>query len=164
MLSQCIACARQEQSCCNHVDIFLTGGDIERISRMRPAEDFYRWAPLTAEYEDGGGDPTWNALILNADRQRRILSHKNKGECYFLTETGCSLPSEVRPLLCRIYPYDFRESGLCGISTSCPVATEKDWLSILEASEMHQANAQRWVCQLYAEIYADRSDLTLGAA
>jgi hypothetical protein len=61
----------------------------------------------------------------------------------------------VRPLLCRIYPYDFREHGLCGISACCPVAAEQNGQEILEASQMHRANALKWVAQLYREIRAD---------
>jgi len=163
MLSQCIVCARKGQTCCQNVDIYLSIGDVERIRRVRPNEDFYHWAPLTDEYADGGGDPTWNPLILNADGQRRILRRKGDN-CYFLTETGCSLPPDVRPLLCRIYPYDFREQGLCGICASCPVAAEQDWRQALEASEMHQANAQRWVAQLYDEIRSEKAERSRGAA
>ena len=158
MLLHCIGCAQRGQSCCRNVHIYLTRGDIERIGQVHPGDDFYHWAPLTPDYEDGGGDPSWNSAILDESGQRRTVRQKENGHCCFLTDTGCSLPSDVRPLLCRIYPYDFREFGLCGISTSCPVASEIQWLQILEASEMKQSNAQTWVCQLYQEIKAEQLD------
>jgi Fe-S-cluster containining protein len=168
MLLQCIECAHKGQSCCTNVHIYLTRGDIERIAKVCPAEDFFRLAPLTADYEDGGGDPDWNPAILNADGTRRIIRQKPNGDCCFLTPSGCRLSSDVRPLLCRIYPYDFRQSGLCGISHSCPVAAEPNWLHVLEASEMKQANARDWVARLYEEIHAEKRDTqtapTKGAA
>jgi len=158
MLLHCIECAQKGQSCCRNVHIYLTGGDIERIGSVCSGEDFYLRAPLTADYEDGGGDPGWNPAILDTDGRRPILRQQENGDCCFLTDTGCRLSSEVRPLLCRIYPYDFRRHGLCGISSCCPVAGQPQWLSILEASEMKQSNAQHWVAQLYDEIQAERRD------
>jgi Fe-S-cluster containining protein len=164
MLLHCIACAQKGQSCCRNVHIYLTRGDVRRIGSQCPGEDFYHLAPLTSDYEDGGGDPTWNPAILDASGRRRIVRQKDTGDCCFLTETGCRLPSDVRPLLCRIYPYDFREHGLCGISASCPVVNEIQWLHILEASEMKQSNARQWVAQLYDEIAAERRDTTTQGA
>ena len=157
MLLHCIACARQGQSCCRHVHIYLTCGDIDRIGRICVTDHFFHLAPLTADYEDGGGDPTWNPAILDTEGRRRIVRQKDNGDCYFLTENGCSLPSHARPLLCRIYPYDFRSHGLCGISSSCPVAKESQWQQILEVSEMKENNARLWVSQLYDEIGQEQS-------
>jgi Fe-S-cluster containining protein len=136
----------------------LTCGDIDRIHQVYPVPDFYELARLTPDYEDGGGDPTWNPAILDDTGRRRIVRQKENGRCFFLTDVGCSLPSDVRPLLCRIFPYDFREYGLCGISASCPVASESQWLHILEDSEMKYSNARKWVVQLYEEIKAEQLD------
>lgn len=158
MLLHCIECARRGQSCCRNVHIYLTCGDVERIACFQKTDDFYHLAPLTPDYEDGGGDPAWNPAILDETGRRRVVRQKGNSDCCFLTETGCRLPSDVRPLLCRIYPYDFREGALCGISSACPVAGESQWLGILEASEMKQTNARDWVAQLYEEIHAERKD------
>jgi Fe-S-cluster containining protein len=165
MLLQCIACARKGQSCCTNVHIYLTRGDIERIRQQCPSEDFFATAPLTDDYEDGGGDPDWNPAILDAEGKRRVMRQQTNGGCHFLTPTGCRLPSVVRPLLCRIYPYEFRSWQLSGISPCCPVASQSDWLRILEESEMKQANARTWVAQLKEEIFAEKHDTpTRGAA
>jgi len=158
MLLQCVECAHKGQSCCRNVHIYLTRGDIERISGLCPSETFCEMAPLTPDYEDAGGDPDWNPAILNADGTRRVMRQQPDGGCHFLTPTGCRLPSDVRPLLCRIYPYEFRSWQLTGISPSCPVASESDWLRILEDSEMKQANARAWVAQLAEEIFAEKHD------
>lgn len=157
MLLHCIACAQQGQSCCRNVHIYLTCGDVDRIGQICLTKNFYHFAPLTADYEDGGGDPAWNTAILDTEGKRRVVRQKDNGDCYFLTENGCSLPSHVRPLLCRIYPYDFRPYSLCGISSSCPIAKEPQWLHILNASEMKKSNAQIWISQLYEEIGKEQS-------
>lgn len=157
MLSHCVGCASRGQSCCQNVKIYLTLGDVERIAKAGQAGDFFALEPLTPEYEDGGGDAEWNPLILNPDGRRRVIRQKDGGDCWFLGPAGCGLSSEVRPLLCRVYPYDFREYGLHGICPSCPVSREADWQRVLENSEMRVENVLGWINQLYAEIRKEKT-------
>lgn len=156
MLSYCLDCASKNRSCCVNVHIFITSGDIERISQASDTKDFYSKEPLTPEYFDGGGDPEWNGLILDENGCRKVLSQKPNGECIFLSDRGCRLKPDVRPLLCRIYPYDFLGSKISGICHSCPVSASDDWQAVLNQSQMHYGAALEWVKQLYEEIYRDK--------
>ena len=36
------------------------------------------------------------------------------GDCTFLGAAGCVLPEEVRPLVCRLYPFEYTHRGILG--------------------------------------------------
>ena len=156
MLSYCLDCASRNQSCCVNVHIFITSGDIERISQASDIHDFYSSEPLTPEYFDGGGDPDWNNLILDENGCRKIVRQTETGNCIFLSEKGCRLKPDIRPLLCRIYPYDFTGRKIVGISNYCPVSADNSWQEVLNLSQMHYHAAQEWIKQLYDEIYHEK--------
>ena len=138
--------------------MFVTLGDVYRISEFLGENGFVTFKRIAAEYEDAAGDSTWSSLILQADGSRRILKRTADNSCCFLRRQGCVLPTEVRPLLCRIYPYNFTEEGLAGISAGCPLALAHDWQVILEEMGMLPALALNWHQTLYAEIMEERNN------
>ena len=66
------------------------------------------------------------------------------------------LPSSVRPLLCRLYPYQFTPEGITKTSFFCPISHMEDPATILSAMGMSMETANRWHKQLYDEIYRER--------
>ncbi len=153
MLSYCLKCAAQNRSCCQHVHVYITQHDIDRINQWGETGCFSTLMSLSGDYADDSDDPGWNRLTTNQSGQRRVICQQSNGDCYFLTPVGCRLPSAIRPLLCRIYPYSFRAGQLCGISLDCPVSLQPDWQQLLELTEMKRENAIQWLAQLYQEIY-----------
>jgi Fe-S-cluster containining protein len=64
------------------------------------------------------------------------------------------LPLEVRPLVCRIYPYDYDQHGLKAheLAQGCPLELLRPGQGLLEALDMNREDAQRWYGMLYEEI------------
>lgn len=156
MLSYCLDCAAKKRSCCGNVNIYITQADVDRIRLAGVDHDFFSLETLSEEYLDGGGDPAWNPLILDESGRRRVLLQQSGGNCIFLSSTGCRLASNVRPLLCRIYPFEFLGEKIVGISHYCPVSLEQNWQEILNMSEMNSVSALEWIKQLYREIYQEK--------
>ena len=79
---------------------------------------------------------------------RRVLKHLTKGDCVFLTPTGCKLEIGIRPLVCRLFPHTYTGSRhhrawdsecLAAIhSPSYLVATSIAGVSMPEAQQWHQ--------------------------
>ncbi len=152
MLSQCAECAEAGRSCCVGGQIFVTIGDVRRIAEFMGYHGFVTFERMSPQYDASESDPTWSSLVLEADGSRRVLRRTTDDSCFFLRGTGCVLPAEVRPLLCRIYPYDFTAEGISGISATCPLSSLTDWRSILERQGMPMAAALNWHQRLYDEI------------
>lgn len=161
MNSPCVRCAADGLSCCVGVQIYLTIGDVARIARFRGREDFAAFERATGEYADGGGDPAWAALILSPDGFRRVMKTGTEKRCFFLGESGCTLPVEARPLLCLIYPYEFDSEGIRGISRGCPVYSVPKSREILDRIGMPFVKAREWHRLLYSEIRSEPSAGTL---
>ena len=84
---------------------------------------------------------------------RRILKRGPGGDCTFLGPHGCTLPSDVRPLVCRIYPFDYTEEGLREeLARGCPLHLLPPGQGLIEALRMDRGEAERWHRQLYEEI------------
>jgi Fe-S-cluster containining protein len=135
--------------------VYCTPGDARRIEAHTGKRDFTEFAaPHDPVYFDFEGDPNWERFVFRSDNTRRVLKKQAGGNCTFLGEAGCTLPLEVRPLICRIYPYDFNESGLKPtLSNGCPLELLRPGLSLLEELHMTDAtDAERWRRQLYQEI------------
>jgi Fe-S-cluster containining protein len=94
-----------------------------------------------------------------------VLRREPGGDCTFLGAAGCTLPLEVRPLVCRMYPYDYTEHGIrASLSEGCPTQLLRPGETLLRALDMRRDDAERWRAQLYAELAleardADRPDL-----
>ncbi|UCG39108.1 MAG: YkgJ family cysteine cluster protein [bacterium] len=150
--SICAGCARAGKSCCVNRQIYLTPGDVERITRATGAGAFVtEEAPWPQYREDGGDDPVWSINVLNGER-RRTLARRQDGSCVFLGDRGCLLDLQVRPLLCRLHPYEYAECGLEGLDATCPVAVCGDPAGVLREMGMAPEAVSAWHRTLYEEI------------
>ncbi|ADB18042.1 protein of unknown function UPF0153 [Pirellula staleyi DSM 6068] len=150
----CVRCSRVQLTCCQSCEIHPTAGDTERIAEHTGLTDFteYRYPddPVYLQHDD---DPVWLAHVFRPDMTRRVLKRKENGDCMFLGNAGCVLPLEVRPLVCRIYPFQYNHTGLTGgLSDGCPTQLLQIGQTLLEALDMNQTDAERWHKQLYEEI------------
>lgn len=98
--------------------VTLTLSDVARIGRYvrRPADAFRVTEVLDVAdawaYEERR--PLWRGYFRRSGER---LTLKLRGRaCVFLDEAkGCALPPEVRPLGCRIYPFDLWPDGRWGV-------------------------------------------------
>ncbi len=156
----CVRCARQRKTCCQICEIYATPGDVERIATYIQEGDFVEFrAPADPSYLDQDDDPLWRDRVFRRDATRRVLKRQPSGDCTFLGAVGCRLPLEVRPLVCRLYPYDYTADGIQPeLSPGCPVELLTPGQGLIEALEMRQEDAQRWQQQLYQEIELEEDE------
>ena len=153
-MNLCAKCARYERTCCQKTEIFVTDGDIQRIEAHVGRSDFWEYRkPADPDYLlEQPEDPRWLLYTLRADNTRPQLKQQPSGDCTFLTATGCSLPTTVRPLVCRLYPYNYTEQGISGTVSGCPLYLLDQEQTLFEAIGMNQHDAERWRRQLYNEL------------
>jgi len=132
----------------------VTPGDRERIQAHVGHGDFFEYrAPGDLTYQDQDDDPVWKEHVFAPDHTRRILRHQSNGDCVFLGPQGCQLPVDVRPLVCRLYPFQYDHRGILGIVAEyCPLHLLEPGSSLIESLGMNHEDAVRWCRQLYAEI------------
>lgn len=154
MSTPCAVCAGHGTSCCNGYQIFLTPGDVSRIATFLREIDFFTLeAPISEEIAPDY-DPSWLTKIMSPDNRVRVLKRNGGKRCRFVSETGCLLPKDRRPLICRLYPYTFVETGLLGIDAGCPISKNRDWPAVLDGMGMSVTQARRWIRLLYKEMKA----------
>ncbi|MBU0992615.1 MAG: YkgJ family cysteine cluster protein [Proteobacteria bacterium] len=157
----CAQCAGKGPTCCegNGRDIFVTRGDVKRISMVVQDKDFYEFRkPVNHDYLDMD-DPVWTAHVFRKDQTRRVIRLNSSGKCKFLNANGCMLPTHIRPLICRLFPYQYSESGLYDeLADECP----KDFLSsgetLVQAIGINREDALAWHQTLYQEILWEKED------
>lgn len=163
-LHPCARCARVQRTCCQRAEIVLTTGDTDRIAAHSGRRDFLeRRAPADPDaLAEDPADPNWTRWTIAPDGTRRVLRRRADGDCTFLGPAGCTLPLEVRPLVCRMYPYTFTERGLdredpayCPTDLVDPLRT-----GMLTVLDMREADAERWRRLLYAELRSDAEEGT----
>ena len=157
METLCFKCSLNGTSCCKGTQIYLTNGDVLRISRFLGSRHFFAIEMADTAYLDPGDDPTWLALTIRPDGQRRVLKRTGDKSCTMLGEKGCRLPMPVRPLVCRLYPYEFTEKGISGVDSSCPISRERDWPALIEQLGMAMGATSKWHNMLYCELYSDNT-------
>lgn len=149
----CATCAGQNKTCCTGRDILVSDGDLQRIADHAGTLDFFeRRGPRTTAYVEQDDDPNWNSYTLHPDGTRRVLKYARPGICWFLSDTGCLLPEQVRPLVCRLHPVEYTEGGITGLSPECPIEHLPTGESLLTNLEMNLDRAESWRQQLYAEL------------
>jgi Fe-S-cluster containining protein len=151
----CARCARHTTTCCQQTDIYVTPGDVERIAAETGRRDFYEFRPPDDPvYLKQDDDPIWPVLVFKEpDGTRRVLKQRPGGDCHFLGEQGCTLPADARPLICRLYPFDFNEQGVLPVlAKGCPLELLPPGASLLHTLDMNYNDAERWRRQLYAEL------------
>jgi Fe-S-cluster containining protein len=99
----------------------------------------------------------WQQSVFRDDRSRRVLKQRDGGDCTFLGEQGCTLPADVRPLVCRLYPYDYDARGIRPhFAGGCPTQLLMPGETLGTAIGMTRADAELWHRQLYAEIVTEQ--------
>jgi len=153
----CAKCAQLGRTCCQQREIFVTVGDRERIAAQTGEQDFWEYrTPADPSYLDQNDDPTWLNLVFRPDTSRPILKRQENGDCRYLGPTGCRLAVEVRPLVCRLFPYEYTASGITGVSKDCPKQVIPPGSTILTVLDMRAADAIRWHRTLYGELHAGK--------
>ena len=154
----CAKHAAMGPTCCQTSEVFVTEGDKQRIAAYTGRDDFWEnRAPGDPVYLEQDDDPNWLKWAFRPAGTRPILKrHPGKGDCTFLGKEGCTLPLETRPIVCRLYPYNYNEQGLTGVSTGCPAEVIPPGSTILEVLGMVRRDAERWHAQLYTELRTRR--------
>jgi Fe-S-cluster containining protein len=150
----CVRCARHMRTCCQTSEIYVTPGDVARIAAHTGSDDFHeRRVPDHPIYLQQDDDPLWQSRVFDSAGTRRVLKRHESGDCRFLGPAGCTLPTETRPLVCRLYPYDFNEAGIYDtLARGCPTELIRRGRTLLEELEMDLAQAREWHAQLYREV------------
>lgn len=164
----CRRCAGLAKTCCRLTDVYVTLGDINRISRAVQQEDFFEFrVSADPSYNDQEDDPVWATMVFRPDGSRRVVKHDSRGNCIFLRDAGCQLSLEIRPLICRLHPHLYSNREIYPfISPECPVALlEPDERLEERIQGFDQSKALLWHKMLYEEIawevgdHADRINL-----
>jgi Fe-S-cluster containining protein len=160
----CARCARHMKTCCQTAEVYVTPGDVERIAAHVGRSDFYEFRPADDPiYLEQSDDPTWEHYVFREDGTRRVLKVQPDGDCTFLGAQGCVLPLETRPLICRLYPFDYNADGIKDdLARGCPMELIRPGQTLLTELDIHRADAERWHRQLYAELPLEE-DATDGA-
>ncbi len=153
-LLPCCECAEKKSSCCVNMEVYLTPGDVMRIHNVTKADDFLVFKPPGIKYAEAGKE--WFKRISRPDGCRRVLRSMDDGACFFLTQSGCRLSLEQRPLLCRIFPIEFDEQNLLDIANECPLSLMKDPNLSLIKMGMTFEKLIDWHAQLYEEINQEK--------
>ena len=154
----CVRCARVGRTCCQTCEIYVSPGDVRRIAAFTGQTDFFEdRAAQNPTYADHDDDPAWRDNVFQADGTRRVMHRAEDGSCQFLGPHGCQLPMEIRPLVCRIYPYDYDSQGIKkDLSHGCPLQLVRIGETLLTELDMNLHDAVRWHQQLYNEIREER--------
>ncbi len=154
-----------QRTCCQRAEIVVTEGDVGRIAHHTGRTDFWSWrAPQSQDYvEQDPDDPNWHRYTVNEIGNRRTLHRHASGNCEFLGSEGCVLPTEVRPLVCRLYPYSYTEKGLTGMDDEyCPrealIPKNQPGMTMLTVLGMNPDDGRRWHAMLYDELRREKGE------
>ena len=151
----CATCAAAGKTCCQSTQVFVSGGDLERIAAATGGRDFFEYAAADRDEYNPDDDPLW-ARIFAADGRRRVLRHKGGrggGDCMFLGDAGCVLAENVRPMICRLYPFEYDGDAIKGVSAHfCPESIRDNAPLVLALLGMNRDTAEEWRRTLYREI------------
>lgn len=155
----CATCAGLQKTCCQRAEIVITEGDRARIARFTGRTGFAtRLAPERAAYAEADpDDPNWQRWTIAEDGTRAVLRRRPAGDCSFLGAAGCTLPEDVRPLVCRLYPWSYTERGLQGLDDEyCPkqalLPRDQPGATMLTVLGMDPVVGERWRRMLYEEL------------
>lgn len=149
----CVRCAAAGNACCRRARVFVTTGDIERIAARVGAGDFVEYVRLDRESWRGGTDGAWERIFDSAGRTRVLKRGETAGGCVFLAPGGCRLAMDVRPLVCRLYPYEYDAGTLKGVTPLlCPPEDQANHPLLLAQLGMNRDAAEIWREMLYREI------------
>jgi len=87
-----------------------------------------------------------------------VLRLNGSPDCWFLGAQGCTLPAEVKPLLCRLFPVAYTEQGITGIEEECTARfPDRDVEALMRAIGMDMGAAEGWRAQLYRELREEQA-------
>ncbi len=157
----CALCAGRGLTCCQGADrdIFVTAGDVRRISGITGHLDFFEFRrPVNTAYCGDDADPVWSLKVFRPDGTRRVLKKNPSGDCIFLTPNGCVLPLHLRPLICRLHPVDYTaEKILPELAPGCPVDLLEPGANLLQSIGIDPQEVIGWHRALYAEITSENT-------
>jgi Fe-S-cluster containining protein len=137
--------------------VFLTLGDVDRITALG-AGQFTTYAAPNQDYYIPDCDPWWGRIFHPDGTRRIIVKQEDSNFCLFLGETGCRLGIESRPLVCRLYPFEYDHNCIKGVTAHlCPSPERDNPPLILALLNMNRDQAENWRSQLYREIQAEFS-------
>lgn len=135
--------------------------DLLRIAAHVGRSDFVEFRkPKDPEYSEwDADDPHWQAYTVKKDGSRQVLKRQDNGDCGFLGHQGCVLPLETRPIVCRLYPFQYTEKGIDGVEDGyCPTKIlAKPGQTMLDVLDMSRQDGDRWHKALYQELRAGRT-------
>jgi Fe-S-cluster containining protein len=98
--------------------------------------------------------------VLRSDGTRRVLKQQPNEDCCFLGSQGCRLTVDERPLVCRLYPFDYTADGLAeSPAPGCPLYLLEEGEELIEAIGMRRGQAEVWRKQLYEEITLELKEI-----
>lgn len=164
-MHKCEICSKKQITCCerDRIEVPLTTGDIRRIAGFTGRNDFYSLLPvnedLKREYENPEnvrpGGEIYVRYLFDADGRRNVLAKRDGHSCLFLSAGGCELPPDVRPLACRLYPYNWNDNADIWIDANyCPRGHFADEEELKSSICLPEAEARRLVELFYREIGA----------
>jgi Fe-S-cluster containining protein len=157
----CARCAGNGPTCCEGPDrdIFITKGDVKRIETFLHNTDFFEYRkPVNQEYLETD-DPLWTNYVFREDKSRRVVKLNDSGKCQFLTPFGCTLPTHVRPLICRLFPFQYNASGISNeLERECPREFLSQGESLVQALGIDKKDAMMWHQTLYQEILWEKEE------
>ncbi|WP_052507077.1 YkgJ family cysteine cluster protein [Desulfonatronovibrio magnus] len=150
----CVRCSQVNPTCCRinpgaeKYCFPLSNHEIQTISAYSASHDFYIEEPNQADFIHRLGKllpwPRKKLLsIFSLDNSHFRLNNTEDYSCVFLGNNGCSLPHDLRPVYCRIYPFWFYN----------------DKLFVLEDPGCLAQNEQKSVQQLIRLFGVDPEDL-----
>jgi len=159
----CVRCARHQKNCCQVPQVVVTRADVRRIESETGQSDFFEFRlPDDPTYADQDDDPIWRDNAFQPDGTRRVLKKQANGDCTFLGPAGCVLPLEARPLVCRLYPFDFTAEGIQDeLVPGCPLELLRPGQELIHTLGMNRTDAERWRKQLYEELLQERDTATV---
>lgn len=157
----CAHCAGKGPTCCEGYgrDIFVTKGDVKRIETFINEPDFFEFRkPVNDDYLDLD-DPVWTGHVFREDQSRRVVKLNASGKCKFLTPFGCMLPTHIRPLICRLFPFQYNASGISEeLENACPSEFLSDGETLVQALGINREDALMWHQTLYEEILREKEE------
>ncbi len=156
----CPECAGRGRTCCQGTEIYVTPGDVRRMEPFCGGNLFYEYrAPANPAYADNDEDPVWMTHVFRKDGARRVIRRDPFGNCHFLGSGGCRLDENTRPLICRLFPYEYRADGLLpALADGCPAHLLPEGLTLESALGMDRERAAAWHRTLYAEILEEHPE------
>ncbi|MBF0102697.1 MAG: YkgJ family cysteine cluster protein [Desulfobacterales bacterium] len=157
----CNRCAQLGKTCCQTSEVYITLEDAKRIESLTGSKDFFEYsAPINPLYAMNDDDPIWENYVFKPDGTRRVIKRNANGDCFFLSNTGCKLAIDVRPLVCRIYPYEYNAGGLYQefSHNACPIHLLKSNETFEQMLQCFtKSKALEWHNLLYDEILLEKT-------